>query len=86
MVKGNSKQVIVVSNPDQRLFDQAIFILKDEAVGQGITDELLLKEANRALRSCGSSAGKGRLWSRGPIWAAAGALVTGSLWLLSILI
>ena len=86
MVKGNSKQVIVVSNPDQRLFDQAIFILKDEAVGQGITDELLLKEANRALRSCGGSGNKGRFWNRGPIWAAAGALVTGGLWLLSVVI
>ena len=86
MVKGNSKQVIVVSNPDQKLFDQAIFILKDEAVGRGITDELLMKEANRALRSCGGGGSKRPLWSWGPIWAAAGALVTGSLWLLSVLI
>ena len=34
MVKGISKQVIVVQSPDQKLFDQAIFILKDDAVGE----------------------------------------------------
>ena len=35
MVKGISRQVIVVHSPDPKLFEQAIFILKDEAVGQG---------------------------------------------------
>jgi hypothetical protein len=35
LVKGISKQVIVVNSPDKDLFDQAIFILRDEAVAQG---------------------------------------------------
>ena len=35
MVKGVSRQVIVVHSPDKELFDQAIFILKDEAVEKG---------------------------------------------------
>ncbi len=38
MVKGISRQVIVVQGPEPKLFEQAIFILKDEAVSQGITD------------------------------------------------
>jgi len=41
MVKGISRQVIVVHAPDQKLFEQAIFILKDDAVGAGVTDEAL---------------------------------------------
>ena len=45
MVKGISKQVIMVHSPDPKLFEQAIFILKDEAVENGITEEALLKEA-----------------------------------------
>ena len=49
LVKGISKQVIVVNSPDKELFDQAIFILKDEAVKQGVTEDLLLKEAHRAI-------------------------------------
>ena len=48
MVKGISRQVILVEAPDPKLFDQAIFILKDD-VGEGITDELLLKEAENCL-------------------------------------
>lgn len=47
MVKGISRQVIVVHSPDPKLFEQAIFILKDNAVGEGITDEALLKEAQK---------------------------------------
>ena len=35
MVKGISRQVIVVHSPDPKLFEQAIFILKDNAVGVG---------------------------------------------------
>ena len=34
MVKGISRQVIVVHSPDPKLFEQAIFILKDNAVGE----------------------------------------------------
>ena len=52
MVKGISRQVIVVHAPDPKLFDQAIFILKDDAVGQeGITEEALLKEAKRLIHN-----------------------------------
>ena len=32
MVKGISRQVIVVHAPDPKLFEQAIFILKENAV------------------------------------------------------
>ena len=42
MVKGISRQVIVVHSPDPKLFEQAIFILKDDAIQNGVTDEALL--------------------------------------------
>ena len=38
MVKGVSRQVIVVRPPDTKLFEQAIFLLRDGADG-GISDE-----------------------------------------------
>lgn len=82
MVKGISKQVIVVNSPDKELFDQAIFILKDEAVGQGITEELLLKEAKKTI---GISGKKRYLRYYGPVWACGGAFVTGAVWLLTVL-
>ena len=36
MVKGITRQVIVVHSPGEDIFDQAIFILKDNAVKEGI--------------------------------------------------
>lgn len=86
MVKGISRQVIVVHSPDPKLFDQAIFILKDEVVNnKGITDEALLKEAKRLIGSSGSQK-KGKYLYAGPLWACGGALLTGLLWLLTVLI
>lgn len=84
MVKGNSRQVIVVNAPDQKLFEQAIFILRDGAVRpEGITDEALLKEAKQYI----SIPRQGRrTWrNAGPLWACGGAAATGLLWLLSML-
>jgi len=86
MVKGVSRQVIVVHSPDQKLFDQAIFILKDDAVGHGgVTDDALLKEAKKLL-SNHSGQRKRRLALYGPVWACGGALLTGLLWLLTVFI
>ena len=84
MVKGVSRQVIVVQSPEPKLFEQAIFILKEDAVGQeGVTDELLMKEARRLIQSPESR--KRRLYYYGPVWACGGAVVTGLVWLISTL-
>ncbi len=83
MVKGISRQVIVVHSPDPKLFEQAIFILKD---GQPeITDETLLKEANR-LMGRHPKPTKRPLALYGPVWACGGALLTGLAWLISALL
>ena len=82
MVKGITRQVIVVQSPGEDIFDQAIFILKDNAVGEGITEEKLLKEAKRCIRSDGES----RLFQSGPVWACGGAVFTALLWLATALL
>ncbi len=74
MVKGISRQVIMVHSPDPEIFEQAIFILKDSAVREGITDEMLLKQAKEAIgREKKHSLGWGLLW------AALGAGITGCI-------
>ena len=85
MVKGISRQVIVVQSPEPKLFDQAIFILKED-MGEGITDEALLKEAQQVIRGSDPFARKRHIWLYGAFWAAAGALLTGVAWLMTILI
>ncbi len=86
MVKGTSRQVIMVHSPDPKLFEQAIFILKDDAVGEGITDELLLKEAQSAIRGSDKPGKKRHFYLYGAVWATAGAALTGLVWLLTVLI
>lgn len=86
MVKGISRQVIVVHSPDPKLFEQAIFILKDDAVGEGITDEDLMKEAQNAIRGPDRQGKKRHFYLYGAVWAAGGALVTGLVWLATVLI
>ena len=85
MVKGTSRQVIVVHAPEEKLFEQAIFILKDSAVGEsGISDEALLREARSYLDPPVIHRRKIRL--SGPLWGAAGAGAMGLLWVLSVLL
>lgn len=83
MVKGISRQVIVVQSPDPKMFDQAIFILNDNAVGEnGVTDEALLKEAKRLI-GIGANRQKN---TNGPVWACAGALLMAVAWFFSTLL
>ena len=84
MVKGISRQVIVVQSPEPKLFEQAIFILKDN-MGEGVTDEVLLKEARNIIRSGESPRKKRYFYLYGGFWAAGGALLTGLAWLLTVL-
>ncbi len=79
MVKGISRQVLVVQGAEPKLFEQAIFILKDNA--PEVTEDALLKEAQRLMQT-GSP--KRRLWHYGAFWASLGAGTTGLVWLLTI--
>ena len=84
MVKGISRQVIVVHGHGEGMFDQAIFILKDSAVEKGATDDALMKEAKAVLRSGNENGGLMRY--AGPAWACGGAAVTALVWLLTALL
>ena len=83
MVKGISRQVIVLESPDPQLFDQAIFILRDDVVKKGITDEALMKEAKCLIRS--GKPEKKRRQVVEAMWAAIGAVLTGAIWLITSL-
>lgn len=86
MVKGTSRQVIVVQGPEEKLFEQAIFILKADAVGDGVTDEDLMKEARGAIRGTEVQSRGGKLCLQGAVWAAGGAFATGVVWLMTVLL
>lgn len=77
MVKGISKQIILVNGPDTELFEQAIFILKDNA--EGISDTILLNEAKKIINNPKKHIKVPRV-----IWAGCGAAITGIIWLITI--
>ncbi|MBQ3252396.1 MAG: translation initiation factor 2 [Oscillospiraceae bacterium] len=82
MVKGISKQVIVVHSPDPQLFEQAIFILSEDALSrEGVTEELLLKEAKSLIGPARSKRQDVCLFAG--VWAAAGAFATALVWFMS---
>lgn len=88
MVKGISRRVIVVRSPDPRFFEQAIFLLKEDALQrEGVTAQQVVQEAkevaNRYLRK--HTPARSRLmglrrWSRW-LWFLAGAGCVALLWL-----
>ena len=80
MVKGISRQVIVVHSPDKKLFDQAIFILRENASG-GVSDESLLKEAKRLMNTHSP-----QRHLPGVFWVAVGAVAMALVWLLCSLL
>ena len=51
MVKGISKQVIVVQAPDAKLFEQAIFIVKNDAFSPGVSERQIVDEARSVVQS-----------------------------------
>ena len=52
MVKGISRRVIVVESPDPRVFDQAIFILRNDILSEdGVSSRQLVDQAVRIAKS-----------------------------------
>ena len=77
MVKGTSRRVIVVESPDPKLFEQAIFIVRNDAFCQeGVTSQQVLGEACRIARRCSEGQEK-KVRGKVPgwCWTAAGVIL-----------
>ena len=89
MVKGTTRQVMVVRTSDADLFEQAIFLLREDSLEkQGITERQILEEAKRLAEGCSeqSRRRKHRLSLSALAWSTAGAALTGFAWLLTTLL
>ena len=90
MVKGISRRVIVVDSPDPRIFEQAIFILRNDMAfgGGGVSSQQLVDQAVRIAKSYARTHGTvpARRWHVTP-WLAAllGGGAIGLIWLLAVL-
>ncbi len=88
MVKGITRRVVVIKSPDPQIFDEAIFIVKDDSKKSGVTNDEILREAQDAASSYIRSV-KGRtplLRIPPAVWALFGAFATGLVWLFTVLL
>lgn len=61
MIKGINRRVIVVKAPDRRFFEEAIFIVREDILGQGgVTADQVVEEARRVAE--GYTRKKKRSW------------------------
>ncbi len=86
VIKGISKRIIVVKSPDPKIFEQAIFIVREDFVGQtGISQRELMRQAKHAADSfVKNSPAQSRLipWLRGVMYAVAGAGAAALAWVM----
>ena len=83
MVKGITRQVVVVKGPDPKLFEQAIFLVRESVLSEGgITEEALLQEARLACKGVKQPL----TWVQRLLWSAAGAAAVSLVWAIAALL
>ena len=79
VVKGTSKRIVVVKSPDPKVFEEAIFIIKEDFIGRKGRPNAL-KEAQQVadayIRSTVSKPRGGLRRLPPPVWAAIGAFIS----------
>lgn len=60
MVRGYQKRVIFLKNTGSKLFEEAYFVLSDDAASSGVGRESMIEEANRILADSSLISGGGR--------------------------
>ena len=80
---------MMVRLADTELFEQAIFLLKEDSLEkQGITERQILEEAKRLAEGCSEDPKRknNRRYLRSLVWSTAGAALTGLVWLITTLL
>ena len=83
LVKGITRRVILVKSPDPKLFEQAIFIMREEAFNAGVTAEQVLQQAQQVADGYVRKNSRwGKVFSSLPriACAALGALLASAAW------
>ena len=86
MVKGTNKRVIVVRSPDPQMFEEAIFVVRDDFARRSGSDRQVMEQVRRtATEYAKRASGKRRSALqklRILLFASAGALSAGAVWLI----
>ena len=90
MVKGINRQVIVVKSPDPKLFDQAIFLLREDAFRDpAASPEQIIRQARQAadgyLRKH-TVVGRAAARLSPLVCGAVGAVLASGLWIVGLFV
>ena len=78
VVKGTSKRIVVVKSPDPKVFEEAIFIVKEDFLRKGVRTDALKEAqqvANDYIRGAVSPGTRRKLHIPSWLWALFGALI-----------
>ncbi|MCC8356611.1 MAG: translation initiation factor 2 [Oscillospiraceae bacterium] len=85
MVKGTNRRVVVVRSPDPRIFEEAIFVIRDDAFHKDSSPDRVLAEARQAadayLKKTMGRRGRKKDRVSGKLLAAAGTAAVGIAWI-----
>ena len=84
MIKGTTRRVIVIKSPDRHLFDEAIFIVREDCAS-GVTGDDIIREAQQVADRYIRHNVRPHPFAKlpAPAFAALGAVVTALIWLAS---
>ena len=87
MVKGVTRQVVMVRSPDPKLFEQAIFLLRENCGPEAPSQQEILRQAQEVadayiLRS--TPRGRMKTALRPVLYALSGAIVASGCWVLAL--
>lgn len=89
MVKGVSRRVVVIRSPDKRVFEEAIFIVREDSYNtKSVTGEMIVKEAQAVADRYIRENLKKRVLPKMPplFYSAVGAIFTGAVWIATTLL
>ena len=89
MVKGTTRRVIVIKTPDPRLFEEAIFIVREDALRDGgVTGDDIIRQACEVADNYVRNNIKKKKFAKlpAPVFAFFGSAVTAIIWLAARLI
>lgn len=84
MVKGLSRKVIIVKSPDPKIFEEAIFIVRDDyLMTHGISQKELLRQAKQAAKGYSSQHRSTHL-AHPLLYALVGAIMASLVWFMAM--
>ena len=85
MVKGVARRVVVVKSPDPKQFEQAIFLLREEALSDEAPEEQVLRQAQQMANDYLRQSAPKRMGQRflpPALFTLAGAVAASLFWFL----